>query len=98
MNRNDLTNLVKKEVDKFRGEDYVSLKAWVDGHRTEVIETVDDSGNSFQIELSATWDDKKAGSIRFWGCMTQSTTVLRSLFARDIVYTFIKRPDGSIID
>jgi hypothetical protein len=98
MNRDEALSILKSAVDTHKDEGYATLKKWAEARKVETLETTGNSGTEYQIELTAFWDDKKDGPVRFSGYIDSGDSGLKNLLRSDITYSFIMRPDGSLVE
>lgn len=92
-NKAEATELLNSEVSKSRSLDYEELLKWITENKREHYELQGKSGITYQLELSAMWDDKKAKTIRFCGSIDGGDV---SAFL-PMTNSFIKASDGKFV-
>ena len=97
MNKQEAKDLLNEVVTSHKDMSYTKLKVWVDSKKVESLHLKGRSGQEYQLELQAFWDDKKAGTIRFMGSINVDGAAWRSIFRLSLTDDFIIRPDGSFV-
>jgi len=93
MNTSELINLLEKEMESFRSLLYEALANNI-GTKPTTSETRSSNGNTYQIEISAFWDDQPKGNIRVVGCIDDGGVSTFKPLSR----SFIKSPDNRFVD
>lgn len=82
-------------VNEYRTTSYSTLIKWVEEKKIDTVELKDEQGQSYRVELQASWDDKRRKTIRFTGSIEAGETSWRNVFRSSITEDFIIAPDGS---
>jgi hypothetical protein len=93
MNKEFAGSILEACLRQFRKYSYEELKLAVEGKISKTEQAVDQSGNSYQIEIQVFWDDKPGGCIRVLGSVDDGGRSAFVPFTRD----FIMSPDGSFV-
>ena len=93
MDTSEAINLLEKEMEPFRSLRHEELANNI-GAKPTTSETKSSSGDIYQIEISAFWDDKPQGNIRVTGCIDGGGISAFQPLSRD----FIKSPDNRFVD
>ena len=91
MDKKEAHQILAKHLQDFRGKSYADLKRLLTEQDT--IEVTAPSGNSYQIEIQAVWDDRPDGNLRIIGNIDDGG--LRALVP--LSDDFIISPDGRFV-
>lgn len=83
--------ILAKKLQGYRAKSYVELKRLLTEQDT--FEVTAPSGNSYQLEIQAVWDDRPEGNLRVMGNIDDGG--IRAFFP--LTYDFIISPDGHFV-
>lgn len=92
MDKTEAMEIIESELDIFRLKSYEELKGMIDT-APFTKEITSNTGNKYQIEIMAHWDDKPEEDIRVHGCIDDMGW--RAFFP--LTSDFIKSPTGDFI-
>jgi hypothetical protein len=89
-NKEEARILIKSIVNKYEKLSYEELRTWAEEKKIKTEELNGPSGVEYQIELAATWDDKRKGTIRFSGAIYDGSSSRLFGVKTPIGYDFLK--------
>jgi hypothetical protein len=92
LNREEATTILRERIERLRDLSYRELLFYRDNPTAE--EVIAPSGQAYQIEVEALWDDRPDSDLRVIAAIDDGR--LRSTIM-PLVQDFIIRPDGSFV-
>ena len=106
MNKAEAKELIRHEVDGLRSKPYADLRKMI-GAEPITGQRTGPSGEEYQIEIEAFWDDKPDGNIRVLGSIDESPhkpvfwkiPILRwvPVYTSSVSHDFIKSPSDQFV-
>lgn len=93
MNKEEATSILEGRLGQLRRCSYAELKQIVEGRISKTEEAIGQSGNNYQIEIQAFWDEKLGGHIRVRGSIDDGGWSSLLPLTSD----FIMAADGSFV-
>ena len=91
MDKKEARAILAKELQRYRGKSYAELKRLLTEQDTS--EVTASSGNWYQLEIQAVWDDRPEGNLRILGSIDDGE--IRAFFP--LTDDFIIAPDGHFV-